>query len=265
MCPIDRYDTLIFQEDRSGQVRLTCHGSPMAAATTGMPDERLPTGQDNLVVRAVELLRREAGVSSGAAMRLIKRIPVAAGLGGGSSDAAAALQAANVAWGLGLTSNDLTRLGARLGSDVPFFFADGPAVCRGRGERVEPIAGMAAVPLVVVRPPEGLSTAAVYRVCRPAERPKPIGPLIDALRRGDASRYAATRWNRLQPAAATLSPWIDRLADRFESLDLPAHGMSGSGTSYFGICRHQRHARRVASRILTPGIGSVLVAATRCR
>ena len=124
----------------------------------------MPEGPDNLVVRAVELVRRRAGVRRGAKLLLVKRIPAAAGLGGGSSDAAAALVAANEGWRLGRSRDELADWAAELGSDVPFFLAGGPAICRGRGERVEPVAGLGALDFVVVRPPEGLSTAAVYGV-----------------------------------------------------------------------------------------------------
>ena len=106
-------------------------------------------------------------------MRLVKRIPSAAGLGGGSSDAAAALTLANDAWGLGWSPAQLSRLGSELGSDVPSFFAGGPAVCRGRGEQVEPVAGLGMLHFVVVRPPAGLATADGYRACRPGRAARP--------------------------------------------------------------------------------------------
>ncbi len=103
----------------------------------------VPEGADNLVVRAVELVRRRAGVRRGASLELVKRIPAAAGLGGGSSDAAAALVAANEGWRLGRSPGELAAWAAELGSDVPFFLADSSAVCRGRGEQVEPVEGSA--------------------------------------------------------------------------------------------------------------------------
>jgi 4-diphosphocytidyl-2-C-methyl-D-erythritol kinase len=101
------------------------------------PHRRIPSDATNLAVRAVELLKRRAGVEAGAEVQLIKRIPAAAGLGGGSSDAAAALLAANAAWRVGWTRTRLMSLAAELGSDVPFFLGEGAAICRGRGELVE--------------------------------------------------------------------------------------------------------------------------------
>jgi 4-diphosphocytidyl-2-C-methyl-D-erythritol kinase len=197
-------------------------------------------------------------------LRLVKRIPAAAGLGGGSSDAAAALVAANEGWQLGRSHDELAEWAAELGSDVPFFLVGGPAVCRGRGERVAPVAGLGLLHFVVVRPPAGLSTAAVYGVCRAAAQPQAALPLIDALRRGDWQQAGRRLLNRLQPAAETLSPWVKRLEEEFSQLDFLGHGMSGSGTSYFGLCRHARHARRSARRLEANGVGSVF-AVRSCR
>src|SRR5690606_14288781 len=110
------------------------------------------------------------------------RIPWAAGLAGGSGNAAAALVGLNLLWGLKLPLSELALLAAELGSDVPFFLGAGSAVCRGRGERLEPVAGLAGVPMVVVRPWEGLSTASVFRACRPADQPRSSSASASALR-----------------------------------------------------------------------------------
>ncbi|MBN1394482.1 MAG: 4-(cytidine 5'-diphospho)-2-C-methyl-D-erythritol kinase [Pirellulales bacterium] len=261
MVPIGLYDTLLFEEDSSGQILFECRGNSRESrsqdniAALGQSPAVLPANRENLVVRAVDLFRRRAGVRRGARVRLIKRIPIAGGLGGGSSDAAAALVAANEGWQLGWPRSELRSLAAELGSDVPFFLADGPAVCRGRGERIVPatIAGNAA--FVVVYPPEGLSTAAVYKHCRPASNPRPIEPILESAGRGDWSLVGRLLFNRLQPAARELSVWIRRLEETVSRQDCWGHGMSGSGTCYFALCRHMRHARRVARRLQATGIG----------
>lgn len=111
-----------------------------------------PAGDDNLVLRAARLLRREAGVKAGAAVRLRKRIPVAAGLGGGSSDAAATLRGLRRLWGLDLDADALRELAAQLGSDVPFFVTGGAALAEGRGERLTPLPH-AQGSVVVMAPP----------------------------------------------------------------------------------------------------------------
>jgi 4-diphosphocytidyl-2-C-methyl-D-erythritol kinase len=215
-------------------------------------------------MRAVDLVKRRAGVRRGAALYLVKRIPAVAGLGGGSSDAAAAMVAANEGWRLDRSREELIEWAAELGSDVPFFLVGGPAICRGRGERVLPVSGLGALHFVMVRPPEGLATAAVYKACRPAKNPGNAEPLIEALQQGDWKRAGRQMRNRLQPAAEELSPWIERLRKAFSRLDFLGHGMSGSGTSYFGLCRHARHARRCARRLETSGLG-VVFAVRSCR
>jgi len=264
MCPIDLYDTLYFKEDPSGQIGLQCERDSGPGDPSGSGLGELPEGGDNLAVRACELLREQTGARCGASLRLVKRIPTAAGLGGGSSDAAAAMVVANQGWRLGQSLDDLARIAAKLGSDVPFFLVGGPAICRGRGERVEPVAGLAALHFVVVRPPAGLSTAAVYGACRVPAKPRPLKPLLDALKRGDINRAGRLLFNRLQPAAESLSPWIARLRREFDGLDCPGHGMSGSGTSYFGLCRHAKHARRIAGRLQANGARRVF-AVQSCR
>jgi 4-diphosphocytidyl-2-C-methyl-D-erythritol kinase len=264
MCPVGLFDSLFFTKGPNQQLQLTCQRVHGASGPTGLRGGALPEGRENLVLQAVELLRQQAGVDSGATLRLVKRIPIAAGLGGGSSDAAAALVAANEGWNLGRSPQQLAQVSAQLGSDVPFFLAGGPAICRGRGERVEPVAIPAAMHFVVVYPPEGLSTAAVYHLCRPATHPQPLAPLLEALARGDISRAGRLLFNRLQPAAEKLSPWIGRVQRHLAREDCLGYSMSGSGTSYFGFCRHARHARRVARRLQANGVGNVF-AVQSCR
>jgi len=277
MAPLDIYDTVLlrdiplaFAENPKGPVVLECawaaglrkQFTSDGADGRGTSDlEELPKGNDNIAVRAIELLRRRSGIDRGAAIRLTKRIPSAAGMGGGSSDAAAALVAANVAWKLGWSIERLGELAAQLGSDVPFFLYSCPAVCRGRGERIEPVARFGTLHVVVVRPPEGLSTAAVYKACRPSVAPRKVEPLLDALRDGDARQLGRRMHNALQPASRGLSPWIDRLETEFARMDCLASQMSGSGTSYFGVCRSARHALAIAGRLRSRRLGRVFTAA----
>jgi 4-diphosphocytidyl-2-C-methyl-D-erythritol kinase len=262
MVPIGLFDTLSFEEDSPGQIRFECRSvcrgcrRPREIATLAATPDSLPLGEENLVVRAVNVFRRKAEVRRGARVRLVKRIPIAAGLGGGSSDAAAALVAANEVWEVGWSRRQLSEVAAELGSDVPFFLGEGPAVCRGRGERIEPIAAVTSMAFVVVRPPEGLSTAAVYEKCRPAKTPRPIGPMLDAFGRGDRVEVGRLLFNRLQPVARELSVWIRQLEDALGQEDCLGHLMSGSGTSCFALCRHMRHARRVARRVQATGLGT---------
>jgi 4-diphosphocytidyl-2-C-methyl-D-erythritol kinase len=182
-------------------------------------------------------------------------------LGGASSDAAATLVAANEAWSLEWPRERLLALAAELGSDVPFFLASGAAVCRGRGEQIEQVA-CPRLFVVVVRPPAGLSTPRVYKACQPTVRSVGVRALSESLVRGDAARGAGQMVNDLQPAATELTPWIASLQAEFEKQNVLGHQMSGSGSSYFGVCRSARHARRIAARLRARNVGAVFAATT---
>jgi 4-diphosphocytidyl-2-C-methyl-D-erythritol kinase len=264
MCPIDLYDTLCFRDSDGTELEFECRRSPLPGRRSNEASQNVPSDASNLVVRAVELVRRRTGVRRGAHLLLEKRIPAAAGLGGGSSDAAAALVAANEVWRLGRSRTELADWAAELGSDVPFFLADGPAVCRGRGERVEPVVGLPDLWFVLVYPPAGLSTADVYARCRPATHPGDVRPLLECLQHADFRQAGRLLSNRLQTAAEELSPWVRRLGSEFRQQDCLGHGMSGSGSSYFGLYRHARHARRSARRLYAKGLGAVF-AVRSCR
>lgn len=271
--PITLSDTLTFIPLNSAEIELDCRwASGLVAARAARrlrqpnlvdQDELgdLPAGPDNLAWKAVALMRERAGIQRGARITLVKRIPAAAGLGGASSDAAAALVAANVAWELRWARERLADLAAELGSDVPFFLSRGAAICRGRGEQIEPLCA-APMHVVVVRPPVGLATAEVYRRCRPAAAPASARELRQALECGEAASVARGLVNRLQQPAAELTPWIERLESEFARQDCQGHQMSGSGSSYFGFCKSARHGRCVASRLRGRRIGTVYAAAT---
>src|SRR6516164_6376086 len=189
MTAVSLYDTLEFKEEPGGATTLHCdHPS-------------LSTGPDNLICRAVELVRRESGRSDGVGIRLWKRIPMAAGLAGGSSDAAATLAGLNRLWHLGWDRGRLARLGAELGSDVSFFFAAPAAWCTGRGEQVEPLRLGRPLDLVLVTPPVGLSTADVFRGVTVPTEPRSGAAIRQAAAAGDVRELGRQLHNRLQPAA----------------------------------------------------------------
>jgi 4-diphosphocytidyl-2-C-methyl-D-erythritol kinase len=263
MCRVNLYDWLYIDHGPRGCTRFSCEDARWTRSAAVDPVTELPENQDNLVVRAIEALRQHCGVDQGIAVRLVKRIPIAAGLAGGSSDAAAALCAANQFWNLRLPVAELARLAGELGSDIPFFLEPGPAICRGRGERIERVSGLGNLHFVVVHPGAGLSTAAVYRACRPAESPRSSLAFLQAWQRGDALAMSQALHNQLEPAASQLSPVVDRLRNWFSEFDMMGHQLSGSGTSYFGICRSARQARRIASLLRQRQAGSVF-ALTSC-
>jgi 4-diphosphocytidyl-2-C-methyl-D-erythritol kinase len=239
MVAVSLYDTLVFKEDVSGAIRLCCF------------EPTLTTGPENLVVRAAELLRRRTGSSHGAQIDLTKRIPLAAGLAGGSTDAAATLAGLNELWRLGLTLADLMNLASELGSDIAFFFATPAAWCTGRGEQIAPVVLGRPLWLVLACPPFGMSTAAVYREVAVPEQPLSAAELLQAVVDGDVEALGRRLHNRLQPIAERLQPALAALQTSLAELNPAGTRMSGSGSSYFALCRDHREAWRVAQGLRT--------------
>ncbi|HEV3237233.1 MAG TPA: 4-(cytidine 5'-diphospho)-2-C-methyl-D-erythritol kinase [Gemmataceae bacterium] len=241
MVAISLFDTLHFQDNSAGAITLTC----------SRPD--LSTGPDNLIVRAAQLLQRKTGSSRGVRIHLEKRIPLAAGLAGGSSDAAATLAGLNQLWNLGLSRNQLADLASELGSDIPFFFYAPAAWCTGRGEIVEPLPIRQPLFLVLISPPVGLSTAEVYRgVVIPADPCSGLD-IREALGSGDMDSLGRSLHNRLQARAQQLCPSVSTWLDQLARLNPAGQLMSGSGATLFALCRNLSEAYRVA-RALVAGL-----------
>ena len=176
-------------------------------------------------------------------------------MGGGSSDAAATLAGLNRFWELGLTRAELLDLAAQLGSDIGFFLGgSSTAVCRGRGELVEPLRLPTCLHFVVARPSTGLSTPQVFKQCRPGDSEQSVDALIESLSRPGLDRMVRLLLNDLQSPAEELNDDVRRLRRRFDELPVLGHQMSGSGTSYFGICASSRHAQTVAARLRASGV-----------
>lgn len=266
MLAVSVFDTLVIEPTTSSELQVRCQWASglSAAVKNGAAVElwqSLPPTNDNLVWKALDQLRNAAGIERGARVELIKRIPAQAGLGGASADAAAALLAANVAWQLHWPVCRLAELAAALGSDVAFFLTGGAAICRGRGEQIE-VVRAPRYSLVIVRPPVGLSTPAVFKKCRTAVSRNAASGMLQAFARGDLAAAARSMHNGLQEPAEELSPWIGKLRTAFASTSCVAHQMSGSGSSYFGLCWHPGQARRIARRLRGMNLGAVMVAET---
>ncbi len=259
MTTVDTFDTLRFTASGSEtELGVGCRWAYGRQAVDQKALGDLPQGSSNLVWRALDHLREVAGIESGGHVELVKRIPSAAGLGGASSDAAAALLAANVAWGLHWSQAQLSEVAAEIGSDVPFFLVGGLAVCRGRGEQITPLPVDRQLHFVVVRPPEGISTAEAFSKCEVVNEPRSVQAMLNAWRTGDGKSWANAMMNRLQQVAEHLSPWIRQLANLFDRYRFLGHQMSGSGSSYFGVCHHARQARRLAAVFRSLNVGHVL-------
>lgn len=231
------YDTLVLADDPGGDVTLR----------TSRPD--LSAGPDNLIVKAARLLKQHTGCPRGCRIRLVKRIPMAAGLAGGSTDAAATLLGLNRLWKLGLSNDELARLSAAIGSDIPFFFHGPASWCTGRGEQVTPIPTQTKLDLVLVCPEFGMPTARVYKhVIVPAE-PVSGDAIRQALAAGDVEAVGRLLHNRLQPAAEGLDARVAAYDRRLAELGPAGRLMSGSGSSLFALCRSADEAGRVAAAL----------------
>jgi len=244
-----------------GEIHLDVHACWPLPALSQMPP--VPTGPDNIVIKALKLFQERSGSQFGAQVELVKRIPMAAGLGGGSSDAAAALRLANRAWEVHWDDAQLNELAAELGSDIPFFLSQGAAICRGRGERVERLSPLPHLYFVIVKPADALSAGEVYVAHDSLPEQKPqvvVGQLnrvVAKLYRGGLQDVGQWMHNGLQAAASILSPSVEKLRRVFAEFDFVAHQLTGSGSAYFGICRHASHARRLASILRTMQLGLV--------
>ena len=253
-CLVSVFDTLIIESQDSPEVVFSCENDNSTQNAMN-----IPMGAENLVVKALELVRKRCNIPDGCRVRLIKRIPSQAGMGGGSSDAAMAIRLACKVWNLPLAPDEMARLGAELGSDVPLFFFDKLTLGRGRGELVEPIGSAPRLDFVIVKPPENISTAEAYRAFSTSNITDRRSPeqLLKGLQSGNRREIRSGMFNRLEATARSLCPRLRQLRERFEKLDCPAHQMTGSGTAYFALCRHQQHARQLASQLRLENIGEV--------
>ena len=264
MVSVSLYDTLSFKEGSSRKIQLRCFDVGSVRGTGAAEVGSLVGGRNNLVVQAANLLRKHTGIHRGARIDLRKRIPVAAGLAGGSSDAAATLVALSRLWNLKLAATELQQLASQLGSDVGFFLAgSSSAICRGRGEVIEPLQLPLGMHFVIARPKTGLSTAIVYRHCRPRHNPEGADRMVGALKQGRVRQAVRFLHNSLQPPAEQLNVEVKKLRSAFSQQPVLGHMMSGSGTAYFGVCANSRQALKVAARLRSMGISHVCTAQSR--
>lgn len=218
-------------------------------------DPEVPPGPGNIVYRAAGLIRREYGCTRGARIYIHKNIPVAAGLAGGSTDAAAALRALNELWELNIGEGEIFRLGEMLGSDVPFCLLGKAALAGGRGEVLTPLPPFSGLGVVLVKPPFGVSTARIYGLydtCPPGPGPD-TGALIGALKKRDVPAVAGLMGNVLERVTSSLHPEIMDIKNALLAAGAAGALMSGSGPAVFGLCAGPEEALAVASRLKLPG------------
>ena len=210
----------------------------------------IPTDTSNLALRAAVALREAAGGARGVRITLDKRIPVAAGLGGGSTDAAAVLLGLNRLWGLRWPLERLAEVAVTLGMDVPFFLRGGTAFATGRGEKLDRVPGMA-LALVLVNPRFASSTAEAYGRMTPAmysdgARARTV---VTAVGSRHPERVAGSLYNGLEAAVATRHPEIEHMKAALLAAGALGALMSGSGPTVFGVARSLDHARQIQRRV----------------
>jgi 4-diphosphocytidyl-2-C-methyl-D-erythritol kinase len=242
--PVKLYDTLRFT--RVGQtLELSCS------------DQSLSTDSGNLVHRAATAFLETAGAREGIRIHLEKKIPQAAGLGGGSGNAAMTLLGLNELFGSPLSAGQLHDLAARLGSDVPFFLQHQPALATGRGERIEPLAPFRALEgaaFLLIHPGFGIATAWAYKqlVRFPAAlngRPGRARKLIELLCGADLAVAGRELYNALEAPALEKYPLLALFQEFLRAQGVPAVLMSGSGSTTFAIVRAEAEARKLENQV----------------
>lgn len=232
--------------------------------------DTVPTDGSNLILRAVDALRNRFGIGKGLRMHVCKRIPVGAGLGGGSSDAAAALRLAVQLWNLPADRNTLVDIASGIGSDVPFFLVGGTCVCRGRGEQIEPRNELPLPNAVLVLPPWSISTLEAYAALAGEKLGTQSAEMfLRAMEQNDFRGIAAAAYNRFEGAATKLEPRQGKLMEA-----LCAHGgltarMSGSGSTVWCVADEDKDNMELArslSRVRNDGLfGSAILPVTGVR
>ncbi|WP_183222595.1 4-(cytidine 5'-diphospho)-2-C-methyl-D-erythritol kinase [Actinoplanes campanulatus] len=244
-------------------------GDTLTLTMEGEGTGELELDESNLIIRAARALAARGRVPAYARLHLRKSIPLAGGLAGGSADAAAALIACDMLWGLGMSRDELAEVGAELGSDVPFLLHGGTALGTGHGEAVSPILARPTTwHWVVAIADGGLSTPAVYReldrLRAASSPPEPLGgpdELMAAMRQRDPKVLGAALGNDLQPAALALRPQLADVLNAGQEAGAIAGLVSGSGPTCVFLAADANHAQRVAAGLTEAGVCRAAVTA----
>ena len=213
----------------------------------------LPTNENNLVYKAAKLLMDEFGIKEGVAIQLKKRIPVAAGMAGGSTDGAAVLWGMNQMYGLGLSRQELMERGVKLGADVPYCVQRGTALAEGIGERLSVLPSMPKCTILIAKPGISVSTKFVYENLhandlKPEQHPD-VDRMIEAMKEKNLDLLCERMGNVLETVTIPAYPVIQQIKDTMEEQGAAVALMSGSGPTVFGIYEDRMQARRAMSAI----------------
>lgn len=234
MQTIHLYDKLTLSKTQDNVISLT----------TNLPF--LPGNENNLVYRAIDLFRNTYGIDCGIRATLEKRIPIAAGMAGGSSDAAAALRAMNEMFHTRLSLEELQALGVKLGADIPYCLMGGTALAEGIGEKLTSLPPAPACSCLVVKPNFHLSTKLVYENLSLNENSShpDVDAMLDAIHNDDYRQMTTSIGNILESVSIRLHPEIDTIKQQMLELGADCALMSGSGPSVFGLFEHRQVAER---------------------
>ncbi|WP_410985526.1 4-(cytidine 5'-diphospho)-2-C-methyl-D-erythritol kinase [Bacillus cereus] len=234
MTTIDLADRLELMELSEDRIEVVSH------------NRYVPDDQRNLAYQAAKLLKERFNVKKGVSISIEKTIPVAAGLAGGSSDAAAALRGLNKLWNLGLTIDELAELGAEIGSDVSFCVYGGTAIATGRGEKIEHIKTPPSCWVILAKPHIGVSTADVYgnlqlnRVTHPD-----VEQMVESINSGNYKGICDAVGNVLEDVTFKMHPEVARIKAQMKRFGADAVLMSGSGPTVFGLVHHDSRMHRI--------------------
>ncbi len=228
--------------------------------------EELPTDGNNLICKAAKLLLDDAGVEGGVDIVLEKHIPIAAGMAGGSTDAAAALLGINELYELGYSIEALKELGVKIGADVPYCIQGGTALAEGIGEKLSALPTPPACYLVIAKPDINVSTKFVYENLRANElKAHPdIDGMIEALKQGDLRGITDRLENVLETVTVPAYPIIDKIKQRMLESDAMGALMSGSGPTVFGIFSEKKAAELAAEKIAEEDLAKQIFVTTFC-
>ena len=240
MVAIDLADTVTIRTT-------TDHQEIIVESTSGL----LPLNEKNLAYQAAELMRERAGVSEGVEIHIDKHIPVAAGLGGGSSDAAAVLRGLNKIWHMTLTEAQLAEIGLKIDADVPFCVYSRPARVTGRGEIVAPLTQkFPPLWLVVSKPAISVSTPTILKMIDYDNLEHgDMSALMDAVERSDFDAAFKGMFNVLEPVTASKYPEIVKLKEKMRKFGADAVQMSGTGPTVFAITDKASRAKRLYNAV----------------
>lgn len=209
-------------------------------------DRFVPNDSRNLAYQAAELIKNTFGIKTGVIISLEKQIPVAAGLAGGSSDAAATLKGLNRLWQLNLSLDELAELGAKIGSDVSFCVYGGTALATGRGEIIEALPTPPHCWVILAKPTIGVSTAEVYGAFNPETADHPdTQAMIEALHAGDYEAMCDNLGNALESVTLGMHPEVQQIKDHMKKFGADAVLMSGSGPTVFGLVQQEARISRI--------------------